>query len=262
MLKKALKLLTAFVLIALLLLTVGCQKKENKKSQSEASSQSSQSSDVSSDTESAETASEISSENESAVVSDTSSKENSAVASGNSSQTVSVSKEQSKEIEACKKTVAFVLDSVKKGDFDTVEKNLQSEREIDHSLGFDERTVKKLKRVFAEMDYKIISAESVSDTKAVVKVKVKSLDLKTIFKSYMAKAKKISQKYADLTPKQYDKKIDRAFNTAFDKGKLKPITKTYKLSLVKKDDKWFVENTFDFSKACLGGMIEISEIFM
>lgn len=158
-----------------------------------------------------------------------------------------------------KKAVSTVLDALKNGDFDTAYNSLTGNQPPKESLGFDVATLKKVKSIFSEMDYEIISVKRTDDTKAVVKVKITALNFKKVYKNYVKDASQIAANSPNLTPQEISKKIDKAFSDALKDGKKKPVEETLKITVVGHGKEWKAEYSNDFAKACLGGITQVAE---
>lgn len=158
-----------------------------------------------------------------------------------------------------KQAVIAVLDALKKGDFDAAYNSLTENQPPKESLGFDAATLKKIRSIFSELDYEIISATRADDNKAVVKVKITALNFKNVYGNYVKEASKIASNSPTLTPQEISKKIDKAFMDSLKDGKKEPITKTVKISVVGHGKEWMAEYSEDFASACLGGIIQVVE---
>ncbi len=158
-----------------------------------------------------------------------------------------------------KKAVSALLDALKEGDFETAQKSLTGERPSQESLGFDKATIDKIKNIFAELDYKIVSAKRTDATNATVTVKITALNFKKVYKNYVKAASTIAANSPDLTTQQISEKIDKAFRDALKKAKEKPVEKTVKFTVVGHGKEWKPEYSDDFAKACLGGISQVAE---
>ncbi|MBQ4119931.1 MAG: hypothetical protein IJD45_06030 [Clostridia bacterium] len=163
------------------------------------------------------------------------------------------------QISYAKKAVSALLDAIKEGDFETAQNSLTGERPPQESLGFDNATIEKIKNIFSELDYKIVSAKRTDATKATVTVKITALNFKKVYRNYVKASSEIATNSPDLTPQEIAKKIDKAFKDALKEGKKKPIEKTVKLSVVGHGKEWQPEYSEDFAKACLGGISQVAD---
>lgn len=151
-----------------------------------------------------------------------------------------------------------MLDAIKEGDFETAQNSLTGERPQE-SLGFDAATLDKIKDIFAELDYKIVSAKRTDATKTTVTVEITALNFKKVYGNYVKSASEIAANSPDLNPQEISKKIDKAFKDALKEGKEKPVEKTVKLSVVGHGKEWMPEHSEDFAKACLGGISQVAD---
>ena len=154
--------------------------------------------------------------------------------------------------------VSLVLDSVIAGDFEKAKANLITD-EVSYSLGFDDYTMNRVKKIFKNLDYKIISSKAITDYEASVTVKISALNFDTIFTSYLKKVIELSRLDGKYTIEQLNKKLDQALNTYL-KSNQKVVTKKIKLHVVKSEDGWKVRDSLTFARACLGGADSINSI--
>ncbi len=287
--KNTLKIFLTFALIiSVLTLTAGCKSKQPVASENEETSPSTDSIHTSLITNSSGNTSENSSEN--TTTSDASSNHSSfeehieeyhsrpdfSDYSSNSpilsSEAISSSELSSSKVESststvstasqtnyAKKAVSALLDALKEGDFETAQNSLTGERPPQESLGFDAATLDKIKHIFAELDYKIVSAKRTDATKVIVTVKITALNFKKVYKNYVKSASEIATNSPELTQSQINEKIDKAFMAALKEGKEKPVQKTVKLNVVGHGKEWKPEYSEDFAKACLGGISQVAD---
>lgn len=187
----------------------------------------------------------------------TSSSDNSSYSynSGTSSRLDTTTKEQAATY---KKTVTTVLDCIKYGDYPTVKKNVIFDQEQE-PLGFDDAAIKRVKKIFAYLDYKITSAKYIADYEGKVTVKITALDFDAIFSAYIKKSIKLTRSGKEYTEKQLNKKLDEAFNASFNVN-AKKVTKKITLHVFKTEDGWKIRDSIDFARACLGGADSINSI--
>ncbi len=159
-----------------------------------------------------------------------------------------------------KKAVSVVFDSIKKGEFDKAKSNLTGDYPYDKPLYFDTPTMSKVKKIFGKLSYEITSVERISKTRIDVCAKVKALDFKKIFETYLEKSKNIINLNPELTSKQQDEKINSTFDEILKNNSANLIETELTLTLIGFGKNWKVEHTGDFSKACLGGILYISDI--
>lgn len=290
--KKVLKTLLTLTLIILIgLLAVGCGKKEPANSKTEESSNANNSivtsiiinnSSTTESTSTGNTNSSTDSNTESTTTPDTSSTYSQTgsdffgrpefndtapepipsapidmedtSSDANSSNTI-ITSSQEKYI---KKAVSTVLDALKNGDFDNAYNSLTGNQPPKESLGFDAATIKKVQSIFSELNYEILSVKRTDNTKAKVKVKIKSLNFKKVYGDYVKDASEIAVNSPTLTPQEISKKIDKAFINALNSGKKKPVEETITVTVVGHGKEWTAEYSEDFAKACLGGIAQVS----
>lgn len=286
--KKALKILVIFALILSLLNVAGCKGKESTSSKSEESSQTTNSIQTSQvinnstgateshinitlNPSSQNTASEENIENyhskpdyilDSSISTPTFNTSSESASSDTESSKVESSNAEistDSQLKFAKKAISDVLDAIKTGDFETAENSLTGERPPREDIGFDDATINKIKSIFAELDYKIVSAKRKDATKVIVTVKITALNFKNVYRSYVKSASEIASNSPNLTPKQISEKIDKAFLKSLNEGKKEPVEKTVKLTVVGHGKNWKTQYSVDFSKACLGGIAQVAE---
>lgn len=165
----------------------------------------------------------------------------------------------SSQMKYAKKAVSVVLDAIKGGDFETAQNNITGNQPEQEDLGFDDATMAKIKRIFAELDYKIVSAKRTDSTQYAVTVKISAVNFKKVYSAYVKTASEIAHNSPNLTPEQINAKIDKAFNNALKDGKKELVEKTVKLTVVGHGKNWQLQYSTDFSKACLGGIDKVAD---
>ena len=160
------------------------------------------------------------------------------------------------------KAVKTILGYIKKGKFDKAQKLILPKLQFDPEpdLGFDEPTIEKVKKILEKVEYTIINSNSTSETTAIVNVKIKSADFKKVFTGYMKNAEEaISKGYS--SNKEHDKLINEAFQKSLKENGKKLVESQITINLVKEKDAWKIQDDIDFSKAVLGGIFAVSNIF-
>ncbi len=280
MIKTAKNVFVAIILILSLLLTAGCgSKKEDKEAPHKSSSTkaetesslSSNTSQYSEDISEGQSNSSYVTDSDSSLLSPeyslpssiTSSDTASLDSSDTGSDTASVdpSAISIRQKEVYKKAVSVVFDAIKDGDFEKAKENLTGNYPFEDPIGFDARTMERVKKILSELQYEILDLKRVSDSEVTVTVKVKAINFKKVFKSFIKKSKAIANAGSKYTIQEVEIKTEEAFKNLFKKGKKELVETEIKLSVVGHEKNWMLEHSAVFSKACLGGITSVGDIY-
>lgn len=262
------------LLILAMLLTVGCNKDKKENSSSDNFSDTSSVIEQPSYTESSTTtqpSTNTPSDNGTIsggiIIDEPSTQVSQESTSSSSSQTGSFSSGTSSHLdtttpqqaETYKNTVKNLLDNIKAGEFEQVKANMIVEDDASHSLGFDEVTINRVKKIFEKLDYKITSAKYLTDYEGQVTIKISALNFKKIFLPYMQESIKLTRSGKEYTEKQLNKKLEQAFETSFEEN-AKVVTTKVSVHIFKTKDGWMVRDSLHFARACLGGANSINAV--
>ncbi|MBE6777716.1 MAG: hypothetical protein E7542_06370 [Ruminococcaceae bacterium] len=160
------------------------------------------------------------------------------------------------------KAVGTILGYIKKGKFEKAQKLILPKQQFDPEpdLGFDEPTMEKIKKIFAKLEYTVINSNTQSETTAIVNVKIKAADFQKIFTEYVKNVEEALSKGYNSN-KEHDKLINEAFQKSLKDNGTKLVENQITINLVKEKDTWKIQDDINFSKAVLGGIFAVSNIF-
>lgn len=160
--------------------------------------------------------------------------------------------------------VANLLEAIKNGDNETIEKYLPSE---DFDAGADEVGLGEeeiAEYLFSKLTYEIKGSNVSGDT-ASVDVELTTLDMPAVFGSYITEMLSLAMENAfksegeALSEEELDEKSKQALINLMTAEDAKTVTKTVGFQLEKNEKSWRVKNSKEVADAVMGGLISALE---
>lgn len=160
--------------------------------------------------------------------------------------------------------VANLLEAIKNGDNETIEKYLPSE---DFDAGADEVGLGEeeiAEYLFSKLTYEIKGSNVSGDT-ASVDVELTTLDMPAVFGSYITEMLSLAMENAfksegeALSEEELDEKSKQALINLMTAEDAKTVTKTVGFQLEKNKKSWRVKNSKEVADAVMGGLISALE---
>ena len=160
--------------------------------------------------------------------------------------------------------VANLLEAIKNGDNETIEKYLASE---DFDSGADEVDLGEeeiAEYLFSKLTYEIKGSNVSGDT-ASVDVELTTLDMPAVFGSYITEMLSLAMENAfksegeALSEEELDEKSKQALINLMTAEDAKTVTKTVGFQLEKNEKSWRVKNSKEVADAVMGGLISALE---